>query len=151
MTPSENGPHCIYIPGGIMTVGGDTMSLTAFGKTYRFEWHRFCGPMFCTKTGKETKAPAQRNKWWAAFDLWCRQGQRTKDGVCLWDAPAICESCKGKGNHPIDKRNAMVCRECSGEGGHYPVPTKPKKFESPASVLDLAQADAMRAELAKGE
>lgn len=146
MTQSENGPHCVHIPNGIMTIGGDPMTLTAYGKTYRFEWHRFCGPMFCKKNGDELKkSPGERNKWWKGFDLWVRQGQRTRDGVCVWDAGSPCGSCLGKGC--VDGAGALTglltpCRNCHGEGVVYPVETKlyQESLNSPNAIIITAPA-----------
>lgn len=78
----------IFGPGFHMSLPGDPITLTAFGSTYRFEWHNYLGPHFVNKRGDELKRPpGERNKWWVGFDLWFRQGKRTKNGVCLFDMP----------------------------------------------------------------
>lgn len=108
----------VRIPNGIMTIGGDTLTLTAFGKTYRFEWHTYCGPMFCTKDGAESKRqPKENDPWWKAFGWWDKQGKRTKDGVCVWDEVPVCPDCKGtKIGERINSRNVLACRTCHGTG-----------------------------------
>ncbi len=108
----------IFLPGCILTVGGDPITLTAFGKTYRFEWHTYCGPMFVNKKGDPTpREPKEKDPWWKAFGWWDRQGKRTENGVCIWDEVPVCPACHGtKIGEWINKRNAFACKACKGTG-----------------------------------
>lgn len=130
MLPTEQN-RCIHIPNGILTVGGDTIRLSAYGKTFYFEWHNYLGPMFVTKRGSELKnPPGERNPWWKAFSLWDRQGKRTRDGECLWDAGTTCHECNGKGHVPGNGKLTGLrspCHTCHGEGATHSIPTSPWK------------------------
>lgn len=44
----------------------------ANGQTWRFEMHRFCGPIVLRKTDSQPKArqPGSRSLFWPAFEAW---------------------------------------------------------------------------------
>ena len=53
--------------------GGDEHVVTdAHGQTWRFEMHRFCGPIVLRKTGGQPKErqPGSRSPFWPAFEAW---------------------------------------------------------------------------------
>lgn len=132
MEPNEQN-RCVRLGqplNGFMSIGGDTIRLTAFGKTYHFEWHNYCGPMFVApKTGRELKRPpGTKSPWWKAFSLWDRQGKRTKDGECVWTPGETCSECGGKGHVPGKGKLTgfrSPCHTCVGEGVVHSVPTEP--------------------------
>lgn len=44
----------------------------AHGQTWRFEMHRFCGPIVLRKTDglPKERQPGSRSPFWPAFDAW---------------------------------------------------------------------------------
>lgn len=132
MQPNEMNQHAYtYDPNGRrnghISFAGDTLTLSAYGKTYRFTWHNYLGPTFVTKRDEVAKTvPGERSKWWRGFDLWIRQGKRTENGECLWHPGNPCQRCRGKG-HYLDgdyRSRHTACSDCHSEGVIHVVPTK---------------------------
>ena len=59
---------CIRIPGGILCVADAYADLTPYGSAVMVEHHRWLGPRFETKQGREINKPSKRT--WAAFEAW---------------------------------------------------------------------------------
>lgn len=74
------------IPGVIhISVGGPIHKIRAGGRTYKFEMHRYCGPMLLRKDGEPSTAKRQPSQFLHAVSCWAQQGERVKDGLCVWD------------------------------------------------------------------
>lgn len=49
------------------------------GKTWRWEFHRYCGPTFLKKDGEPRKCQFPKNKKvWVAFEKWHREYESSK-------------------------------------------------------------------------
>ena len=47
------------------------------GRTWRFEWHDYCGPWPLTTRGKPWKrAPGEKSKFWDALKAWEESGEK---------------------------------------------------------------------------
>lgn len=45
----------------------------ATGRTWRFEWHHFCGPMVLRADGEpRSRQPGERSSFWPALDEWSK-------------------------------------------------------------------------------
>jgi len=64
-----------------VSVGGPTKVIMIAGRKHYFEMHRALGPMACTKTGDGIKGT---KTFWYAVTCWAQQGEKEKDGVCVW-------------------------------------------------------------------
>lgn len=40
------------------------------GRTWRWEYHSYCGPTFVDKDGNSVKCPPEKSPVWFAFNLW---------------------------------------------------------------------------------
>jgi hypothetical protein len=71
---------------GCGMLGGSEYVINVSGQTYRFEMHRYCGPMPVYKNGNE-RPLAPRHKFWTAVTFWNQQGQRVENGHAIWSEP----------------------------------------------------------------
>ena len=62
---------CIRIPGGIVCVTDHRVDLSPFGSKVWCEFHRWLGPRFETRQGREIANPSP--KTWAAFEAWRKE------------------------------------------------------------------------------
>lgn len=53
------------------------------GKRFRFEYHRYCGPMPVNRDGEVRISPVPK-AFWEAVTVWCKQGKRLDGDVCVW-------------------------------------------------------------------
>lgn len=74
------------IPNGSMTVLPEFRLTLPGGAVYRFDWHRYLGPIFVRTDGEPlARQPSARNPMWKAFAAWDRQGRKVDaDGNCIW-------------------------------------------------------------------
>lgn len=74
---------------------GPERIISAGGKKWRFEDHRYCGPIVLNKAGDPLETqPPENSPFWEAVTLWYAQGKRTKDPKtgeiwCVWDKPTM--------------------------------------------------------------
>lgn len=67
--------------------GGETLKISVGGKIYRFEMHPYCGPFLLNSKGESVaKEPMEFLK---AVSFWAQQGERIRDGLCVWDIPSV--------------------------------------------------------------
>lgn len=74
----------IRIPGGLALIGGPTLKISVNGKIISFEDHSYCGP---SALSKRTGDPLRHQPpgFLNAATLWCQQGKRVENGLCVWD------------------------------------------------------------------
>ena len=65
---------CIRIPDGILCVSDATVDLTPYGSAVVCEFHRWLGPRFETRQGREIVKPSRRT--WAAFEAWRKESAK---------------------------------------------------------------------------
>lgn len=70
-----------------INVGGPIYSIQHGKIGWRFEMHRYCGPMVVDHRGEpKDKQPNEGSAFWRVVSLWAQQGQRvTKEGVAIFD------------------------------------------------------------------
>lgn len=49
------------------------------GRTWRFDFDEWCGPLWLTKAGQARKCQCPNKKVWDAFDVWMKE--YSKDGT----------------------------------------------------------------------
>lgn len=71
----ENDMDVIHI-----SYAGPELWLSAAGRLWRFEDHRYCGPIVLTTRGGEPSEtqPPETSPFWMHVNAWYRQGKRTK-------------------------------------------------------------------------
>ena len=79
----------------ILFAGPERIIVDRNGKKWRFEDHRYCGPIVLDKSGDPLdNQPSADSPFWPAIDLWHQQGKRVKpDGFggawCVWEKPTM--------------------------------------------------------------
>lgn len=71
---------CISCAGARLMVGGPDHEIRdASGKCWRFEMHRWSGPIVLRADGEiATNQPGDRSPFWPAFEAWQAQQEGTK-------------------------------------------------------------------------
>jgi len=54
---------CIKVDNGFVCVGNEPEVIEHNGKTYYFEFHKFGGPIPCTKDGDQRLSPVPKAVW----------------------------------------------------------------------------------------
>ena len=66
-----NGSPCI------VTVCDDYGEAVVRGRTWRWEWHNYCGPLFVNADGSDRKRiPSENHPVWKAIEKWERKRER---------------------------------------------------------------------------
>lgn len=87
-TANRCGMRCLCGTNVCLTFAPPDRIIEADGKRWTFEWHNFCGPVVLNKRGDPASIqPPERSPFWRAVTLWKRQGERVKDGLCVWEEP----------------------------------------------------------------
>ena len=84
--PHDFPIQCCGVSGFISVVREYIITLKD-GRPFRFEWHKFCGPVFLGEKGNPLdKQPSERHPVWEAIELWCKQGHRVDEtGNAIWE------------------------------------------------------------------
>ena len=60
--------------------------IDATGKEWFFEMHKYCGPFQLKKNGDpRSRQPNEGSVFWVIVSQWAQQGQKVKDGYCVYD------------------------------------------------------------------
>lgn len=83
-------------------IAGEIYRIDVNGNQYRFEDHRYCGPMFCDKDGEEINQPKESSNVWTHINAWYQQGKKFKvvgkDKWCVYETESqIKRNLKGLG------------------------------------------------------
>lgn len=80
-----------------ISLGGPFYKITAGGKEYNFELPSYCGLVPINKDLSERTSPMPR-AFWNAVNKWQEQGERMKDGECIWEfGPSLPRERKAEG------------------------------------------------------
>jgi hypothetical protein len=76
---------------GWVTIRPELKLSLADGRSMKFEWHRYCGPLFLRKDGEPMERQPSAKHWiWYAFSWWHEQGKRVdENNNCIWFDPDI--------------------------------------------------------------
>jgi len=98
----------------ISFAGPEYIILDAKRNKWRFEDHRYCGPIVIGKDGDPMAVqPPENSPFWDAVQLWYAQGKRTNDPKtgeiwCVWDKPTM-----QKMRHVGGRNYVLVTDECA--------------------------------------
>lgn len=97
----------------ISYAGPEVLILDRKGRKWRFEDHRFCGPIVLNKHGDPLDTqPPQSSPFWEAVNCWYQQGKRTKQVAgseyAEWTRPTMEKMIHVGGNHFILETSAGI-------------------------------------------
>lgn len=75
----------------ILWAGPERTIIDGKYRVWRFEDHRYCGPVVIDRNGDPIDdQPKENSPFWDAVSLWYQQGKQIdKNGVCVWQKPTI--------------------------------------------------------------
>ena len=75
----------------ISFAGPERMIIDAKNRLWRFEDHRYCGPIVIDKNGDPKEQPHESSPFWDAVTHWYQQGKKIdeKSGICVWQKPTV--------------------------------------------------------------
>lgn len=102
---ADNQPHDFFVRENgkvtaILTIHPTYTLTLPNGRVYRFEWHKFCGPLFVRKDDEPlARFPSERNPMWDYFGMWIDQGKMVDtDGNCVYEVVQLKPKIRRKRN-----------------------------------------------------